>query len=528
MAINRNFQIKNGISVGNGGTILVSSGNSIGIGTTNPTSTLQVSGAVSATSFVGSGESLTNIPASSITNSSITIATSTGLSGGGSTSLGGTLTLSNTGVLSLATSGVGLSVNNSTGSVTVSSNATSSNTANTIVARDASGNFSAGTITANLSGNASTATTATNVSGGSVSATTGTFSSIVSASSFSGSLNSSNLTGTIPSSVLGNSTVYVGTSAVALNRSSANQSLSGISSISLPGASSGTITIQAPATAGTNTITFPANTGTVALTSDITTPNNGTLNLNVSGVGLSGTAIFTANQSSTSTFTVTSNATDSNAASTIVARDSSGNFSAGTITAVLNGNANTATTASNVFGTGGRVLYNSSTNTTSTSANLTFDGTNLGVSGTVTCTSFVGNGVIPVGGIIMWSGSIASIPNGWSLCNGQNGTPDLRDRFVVGAGNAYSVANTGGSKDAIVVSHNHTINDPGHSHTTGIYLTNNVGQGGSSFAGSYFGSNTGSGTGVSPTGISVNTAGQSGTNANLPPYYALAFIMRIS
>jgi len=51
---------------------------------------------------------------------------------------------------------------------------------------------------------------------------------------------------------------------------------------------------------------------------------------------------------------------------------------------------------------------------------------------------------IPSGGIIMWSGSIGAIPTGYYLCNGSNGTPDLRDKFVVGAGSTYAVGNTGG------------------------------------------------------------------------------------
>ena len=75
----------------------------------------------------------------------------------------------------------------------------------------------------------------------------------------------------------------------------------------------------------------------------LTAPNNGTLTMNVSGTGLSGSATFTADQAGASTFTVTSNATNANTASTIVARDASGNFTAGTITAVLSGNASTAT-----------------------------------------------------------------------------------------------------------------------------------------------------------------------------------------
>ena len=76
---------------------------------------------------------------------------------------------------------------------------------------------------------------------------------------------------------------------------------------------------------------------------------------------------------------------------------------------------------------------------------------------------------IPTGAILLWSGSIGSIPAGWYLCNGSNGTPDLRDRFVVGAGSTYAVDATGGSADAIVVSHTHTatsaVTDPGNTHT---------------------------------------------------------------
>jgi hypothetical protein len=141
---------------------------------------------------------------------------------------------------------------------------------------------------------------------------------------------------------------------------------------------------------------------------------------------------------------------------------------------------------------------------------------------------------IPAGGIFLWSGSIGSIPAGYVLCNGSNGTPDLRDRFVVGAGSTYSVDATGGSANAIVVSHTHTatsttaITDPGHTHTTNETIV------ASSGIGRY---NTGGGGGIvsinsNTTGITaattttVDTAGNSGTNANLPPYYALCYIMK--
>jgi len=78
----------------------------------------------------------------------------------------------------------------------------------------------------------------------------------------------------------------------------------------------------------------------------------------------------------------------------------------------------------------------------------------------------------------LWSGSIASIPLGWSLCNGTSGTPDLRDRFVVGAGTTYAVNATGGANtvtlDATMIpAHTHTVsasgttanNNVGHTHT---------------------------------------------------------------
>lgn len=140
------------------------------------------------------------------------------------------------------------------------------------------------------------------------------------------------------------------------------------------------------------------------------------------------------------------------------------------------------------------------------------------------------------GMIMLWSGSVASIPSGWALCNGSNGTPDLRNRFVVGAGSTYAVAATGGSADAIVVSHTHTaassssVTDPGHGHTygraSGIFGNGFAFQDGS-LNGTGYTTNTAV-TGVTvATSTTVNSTGSSGTNANLPPYYALAYIMKL-
>ena len=127
-----------------------------------------------------------------------------------------------------------------------------------------------------------------------------------------------------------------------------------------------------------------------------------------------------------------------------------------------------------------------------------------------------------------------------------NGTPDLRNRFVIGAvsdhqeseGSAiYAATNitgaasqTGGTKDAVVVAHNHSITDPGHDHTQ------NSNSGGIEYGSSWFRARQDTGyftpamnTASNTTGITgTNTTGESGLNKNLPPYYALAFIMRIS
>jgi len=157
--------------------------------------------------------------------------------------------------------------------------------------------------------------------------------------------------------------------------------------------------------------------------------------------------------------------------------------------------------------------------------------TTVSASGAITASGgFTGGGIIPSGGIIMWSGSIASIPAGWYLCDGANGTPDLRNRFVVGAGSTYAVAATGGSNDAIVVSHTHTatVTDPGHHHAIQFILQDNQFSGPFERIQNFTGGPNFYDSSTSVTGISVSnsTTGSSGTNANLPPYYALAYIMK--
>ena len=174
--------------------------------------------------------------------------------------------------------------------------------------------------------------------------------------------------------------------------------------------------------------------------------------------------------------------------------------------------------SSTVAVTGAMTLSSASTGVT---ASVSDDSTKLAT------TAFVRD-IIPSGVIVMWSGSVASVPSGWFLCDGANSTPDLRDRFIVGAGSTYAVNATGGSADAIVVSHTHTatVTDPGHIHSiNGLGGWYTGGEPGSYVGG---GSSRVNNTNSNTTGISVSnsTTGSSGTNANLPPYLALAYIMK--
>lgn len=181
---------------------------------------------------------------------------------------------------------------------------------------------------------------------------------------------------------------------------------------------------------------------------------------------------------------------------------------------------------------------------------------------------------VPAGGIIMWSGSVASIPAGWLLCDGNNGTPNLQNRFIVGAGDTHTPGATGGADsvtlaEANLPSHTHSFSATtgaagSHSHTgtanyvslTGTLVSGGRGQ----FAATQYGivqnptglNNHGSGSNIGGTytnvdinashshTLSVSTAADhthtvSGTTGatgsgtaidNRPAFYALAYIMK--
>ena len=108
---------------------------------------------------------------------------------------------------------------------------------------------------------------------------------------------------------------------------------------------------------------------------------------------------------------------------------------------------------------------------------------------------------IVLGMIVSWSGAIVAIPSGWSLCDGTNGTPDLRDKFVQGAGGTFAVNQTGG-----VASHRHLFTSDTHRHATA--------------AGAIF---TPGGSVDSQTSFDPAT-GQTDLTASPPPFYSLAYI----
>lgn len=128
------------------------------------------------------------------------------------------------------------------------------------------------------------------------------------------------------------------------------------------------------------------------------------------------------------------------------------------------------------------------------------------------------------GMIILWSGSVLSIPTGWLLCDGTLSTPNLRDRFVVGAGSTYAVNATGGTADAVVVTHTHVATDAGHTHTIGTTSQTGIVQGGGLNGYATTGGTSGTGTANITNAAPVGSV--SGTNQNLPPYYALCYIMK--
>ena len=214
-------------------------------------------------------------------------------------------------------------------------------------------------------------------------------------------------------------------------------------------------------------------------------------------------------------------------------------------------------------GTSGDPFTNASTVTSSgtlaVTGNLTLDGSS-GTSGQVIVSQGSGNtptwgSGFPSGGIIMWSGTIATIPSGWYLCDGTNSTPDLRNKFIIAAdADDGGVAKTtvtgtasqsGGTKDGTLGEHSHTFSGSATdkyisrvgmatSVPFGNPITTSFSAGGTWSSYIMTGRDDGGNRGIRFEGTeasssisgTTSTEGTSVTNANLPPYYALAFIMK--
>ena len=255
----------------------------------------------------------------------------------GTDSSWGTVTLPtvNDGTLTLATSGTGLSGSASftanqagASSFTVTSNATNANTASTIVARDASGNFTAGTITAALSGNASGLSSTLAVTSGGTGQTTYTNGQLLIGNTTGSTLTKAALTAGTGITVTNGS----GAITIAATNNGTVTSVTGTAPVVSSGGATPAISMAAATTSVNGYLT-----STDWNTFNNKTTNTGTVTSIIAGTYLTGGTI-------TTTGTLAVDATNLNTASKVVARDASGNFNAGTITAALSGNATTATT----------------------------------------------------------------------------------------------------------------------------------------------------------------------------------------
>ena len=164
---------------------------------------------------------------------------------------------------------------------------------------------------------------------------------------------------------------------------------------------------------------------------------------------------------------------------------------------------------------------------------VTIDGKELSPREELTCVPksiYAYNGV-PTGAILIWSGSASDLPDGFVLCDGTNGTPDLRDRFILGAGKSYSVGATGGEKEHTLTidempSHNHEIQDYYYiesSNSAGASVTGYI-----NLSSNYFGGGKSDSDNNRLYYYSHNTenSGKGNEHNNMPPYYSLCYIMR--
>ncbi|MCQ2388495.1 MAG: hypothetical protein MJ138_02160 [Kiritimatiellae bacterium] len=147
----------------------------------------------------------------------------------------------------------------------------------------------------------------------------------------------------------------------------------------------------------------------------------------------------------------------------------------------------------------------------------------IGSGVTISRSGDTASGIVPRGVIVMWSGAANTIPAGWALCNGGNGTPDLQDRFIVGAGRDYAVGGKGGTNEVALS----LAEMPSHSHTLGYNIQTCDNDDDDD---PFDGTKDLGGSGVYRSATTSSAGGENGTakpHENRPPYYALCFIMKL-
>ena len=162
------------------------------------------------------------------------------------------------------------------------------------------------------------------------------------------------------------------------------------------------------------------------------------------------------------------------------------------------------------------------------------DNTLATITGLFNLAKSVSGAALPSGLIVMWSGALSNIPAGWTLCNGANGTPNLQDKFIVGAGNTYAVGATGGEAAHVLSKAELPAVGVGFRDWYYAEKTSKLQSEGASIMEAYdYNGNVGSdGTDHDNTSVlykdkTTEEMGSGQAHENRPPYFALCYIMKL-